>query len=271
MTRLDKKWLRHAFDNAAVEYDGIISLQKKVGRQLLDFLIPGDETSLMILDVGCGTGFCISELAKSDWDAQFIGLDVAMGMLRQARCRVGDRADFVCADAETLPLPDNSVDMIISNLALQWCSDLDGAFSGFQRILKPDGVLLFSIFGDRTLNELRDAWSQVDEFSHVNHFHTTDYLKRLMVDAGFVESALNSQTHGVRYSSVLELMRELKGIGAHNVTLGRCRGLTGKGRFNNMVAAYEARMLKNEIYATYDVSFGSARKMKTVAEIHKVA
>ena len=178
MIHVDKKWLRHAFDNAAFGYDGIVSLQKKIGHELLGFMLPERKESLTILDVGCGTGFCIAELAKTDLNAQCIGLDIAIGMLRQARCRVGIMADFVCADIEALPLPNNCVDLIISNLALQWCPDLEGVFSGLRRILKPDGVVLFSMFGDRTLNELRDAWSQVDEFSHVNHFHKSDHVNR---------------------------------------------------------------------------------------------
>ena len=275
MIHVDKKWLRHAFDNAALEYDGVVSLQKKIGHELLGFLLPGRQMPSMILDVGCGTGFCIAELAKRDVNVQFIGLDIAVGMLRQAYRRVGTVADFVCADAEALPLPDNSVDLIISNLVLQWCPNLEGVFSGFQRILKPGGVLLFSSFGDRTLNELRDAWSQVDAFSHVNYFQKSEYLKKRMVDAGLVESVVDSKMYGIQYPSVLDLMRELKGIGAHNVTLGRCRGLTGKGRFKSMIAAYEAAMPNSEIYATYEVLFGTARKMNVVsgrfAQIHNVA
>ncbi len=275
MTQLDKKWLRHAFDNAALDYDGIVSLQKKIGHELLGLLPPKSKDSLTILDVGCGTGFCIGELAKSHLNARFIGLDIAMGMLRQTRCHVKTRVNFICGDAEALPLRGNSVDLIVSNLVLQWCPNLEGVFSGFRRILKPGGVLLFSLFGDRTLNELRDAWSRVDEFSHVNHFHKSDPLKQLMLDAGLVESVVDSQIHWVQYPSVLDLMRELKGIGAHNVTLGRRRGLIGKGRFNRMVAAYEAAMPTNEIHATYEVLFGTARKRSAVperiAQIHNVA
>lgn len=257
---VEKKWLRQAFCNAAPCYDGIAYLQKKVGRDLLGLVALENQTSKTILDVGCGTGFCMDELLKGRCNARFIGLDISAGMVQQAKHKLGNKAGYICGDAETLPLTDNSVDLILSNLTLQWCHNLSEVFSGFRQVLKPGGVLLFSSFGSQTLKELRDAWGQVDGFNHVNHFYKSEHLTRLMQNAGLTESLTNTQMHRIQYRSVLDLMRELKGIGAHNVTAGRCRGLTGNGRYQRMVASYGSETNGRGIWASYEVLFGKAIK-----------
>lgn len=58
-------------------------------------------------------------------------------------------------DEEHLPFEENSIDLLISNLALHWVNDLPGTFQQILKCLKPDGVFLASIFGGETLYELR--------------------------------------------------------------------------------------------------------------------
>ncbi|NIQ10368.1 MAG: methyltransferase domain-containing protein, partial [Gammaproteobacteria bacterium] len=84
--------------------------------------------------------------------------------------RLTGKFRYIAGDAEQLPLADASVDLIFSSLALQWCVDLDKVFAEFRRVLRRDGLLMFSTFGPDTLKELRSCFETVDAYSHINQF-----------------------------------------------------------------------------------------------------
>ena len=150
-----------------------------------------------------------------------VAADIAPGMLARAKAqsRWLRRFERVRADAYSLPFREGSFDLVFSSLMLQWCDDLDVVFAEIARVLKPGGVLLFSTFGPGTLAELREAWSASDApGNHVNHFFDPHALGSALMHAGLSEPVLDVDRTVVGYPDVLTLMRELKAIGAHNVT-----------------------------------------------------
>ena len=172
----------------------------------------------------------------------------------KAQSRWLRRFERVRADAYSLPFRDGSFDLVFSSLMLQWCDDLDAVFAEIARVLKPGGVLLFSTFGPGTLAELRDAWAASGApGNHVNHFFDPHALGSALMHAGLAEPVLDVDRIVVGYPDVLTLMRELKAIGAHNVTRGRARGLTGRTRLAAMTAAYETQRRDGNLPATYEV------------------
>jgi malonyl-CoA O-methyltransferase len=168
------------------------------------------------------------------------------------------RFERVCADAQRLPLAEASVDLIYSNLMLQWCNDLDALFAEFSRVLKPGGLLTFSTFGPDTLKELRVAWSSVDSHTHVHRFIDMHDIGDALVRAGLSEPVLDVETFTLTYETTLALMGDLKAIGAHNAAAGRAPGLTGRGRLIAMSAAYERFRTSGRLPATYEVVYGQA-------------
>jgi malonyl-CoA O-methyltransferase len=256
--RPDKHWVGRSFGSAAHGYDRVAGLQRTVGARLLSLMPDRVRPPGAIVDVGTGTGYFAAELADLYPESRLIALDIAEGMLRVAR----DRFEYpevcrcVCGDAEALPLADRSVDLVFSNLAIQWCTDLAGVFREFRRALKPGGVALFSTFGAQTLSELRNAWAVVDDYSHVNVFADVDMVATALREAGFAEIALETETRALEYNDVYSLMRELKGLGAHNVTIGRPRHLTGKKALQTMVDAYAAHMVGGVIRASFETIYG---------------
>lgn len=258
---IDKRQARAAFSQAAPYYDEVAHLQREIGRRMLDRLSYIRHQPKVMLDVGAGTGETTMALKKYYKKGRIIALDFAMPMLHQVRKRGGwlGRPSCVCADAEQLPLADQSVDMIFSNVVLQWCNDLQGTFSEFVRVLRPNGMLLFSTFGPDTLRELRTSWSQVDGHSHVSPFPDMHDVGDAMVQAGLVEPVVDVDRLRLTYDDVPSLMRDLKTLGAHNVTRKRPRGLTGKGRLQAMCEAYESfRMEDEKLPASYEVVYGHA-------------
>jgi malonyl-CoA O-methyltransferase len=131
-------------------------------------------------------------------------------------------------------------------------------FAELRRVLKPNGVLLFSSFGPDTLRELRNAWAVVDQHTHVNRFIDMHDLGDAMMRAGLAEPVLDIERFTLTYADAMTLMRELKAIGAHNVTAGRRHGLTGRTALKQMLAAYETQRRDGSLPASYEVVYGQA-------------
>ncbi|MGY6274715.1 malonyl-ACP O-methyltransferase BioC [Methylomonas sp. MgM2] len=254
----DKTKVRRSFSSAARSYDDMAELQRRVGLELLK-RFPLDEGSGVLLDLGCGTGFLSNQLAMRVTDQRLIALDLAFPMLQTCRCNYPNMAArFVCADAESLPFSAGSVAQIYSNLALQWVQDLAATLAGFKDVLKRNGRLVFAIFGPETLAELKSAWAAVDNYIHVNTFYDTEAIEGFLELAGFRNICCERVVYKSRYPSVVSLMRELKGIGAHNVNRGRNPKPTTKIRLQKMIDCYEAQMSDRHIMASYEIIFVKA-------------
>jgi len=252
--------MRRAFERASRTYDHAAVLQTEVRQRLLSRLEYVKLEPELIVDAGCGTAHAARELKRRFPRARVIALDIATGMLREAQRQQGWRRRFerVCADAERMPLADASVDLIFSNLMLQWCDVPDTALREFQRVLKPRGLVTFSTFGPDTLMELRAAWAAVDRRPHVSRFIDMHDLGDALVRARLAEPVLDVERFTLTYDTALGLMRDLKAIGAQNATAGRTAGLTGRARFAAVTAAYERFRVADRLPATYEVVLGQA-------------
>lgn len=257
MAEIDKRQARRAFSRAAHRYDDVAVLQQEIGRRMLERLELVRMVPQRILDAGAGTGVSADELLRRYPEAEVIALDFALPMLRQARRRV-PAARCLCADLEHLPLADDCVDLIFSNAALQWSTDLDHTFREFLRVLRPGGLLMFTTFGTDTLKELRAAWAAVDGESHVTLFPDMHDVGDALVGSRFAEPVMDVDRMLLTYERVEDLMVDLKVLGAHNVTRARPRGLTGKGRMAAMTAAYEGFRREGRLPASYEVIYGHA-------------
>ena len=110
-------------------------------------------TDKLVLDIGCGTGFVFDELSGAflSRKMQGIGIEPAAGMLEIARRKYGGDSPFTVFEGsfENIPLENNSVDKIISTLALHWVSSLEDAAQEMCRVLKKTGSLdIFMIAKD---------------------------------------------------------------------------------------------------------------------------
>ena len=238
----DQRQIRRAFSRSASSYDAAAALQHEVEKRLLESLeYLGERIPQVVLDVGSGPAHAAAAMRKRWPRAQVIALDQALPMLREAKKNAGWWKPFarVCADARALPVADNSVDVLFTNLCLQWVEDLPEVFAGFRRALKPGGLLLCSTFGPETLIELRDAFAQADAVPHVSRFPPIAQFGDALLMAGFRDPVLDRDLFTLTYDGLPALMRELRALGATNALQSRRHTLTGKARFAAASAAYE--------------------------------
>ncbi len=254
-----KSDIQHSFNKAARTYDAAAFFQKEVADRLLERLDYLKITPKLILDLGSGTGYSALKLEQRYKKSKIVAIDLAEQMLRKAKnnTRWFDRKRYLCADAEKIPLQDNSVDLIFSNLMLHWCNDVNSAIAEMQRVLKPGGLLLFSTLGPDTLYELRDSWSSVDHHEHVHHFIDMHNLGDALHGAHLKDTVMDMEFITVQYSNIKKIFLDLKELGTHNIAPHRNKALTGKHKFKQFISSYEK--LRNEegrLPLTYEVIYG---------------
>jgi malonyl-CoA O-methyltransferase len=289
-SELDFAEVRRAFDHAAATYDAHAVLQREVCDRLLERL---DFMTLQpgrVLDVGSGTGYGLAHLRARYVQAELCALDIAPAMLAAARTRLpqpgwAQRAlqrltpyvlgtararggipcghpssptHLVCADMDRLPLAPNSMNLVWSSLALQWAHDLEATLKGFHQVLAPGGLLMFATFGPDTLKELRAAFMSIDDAPHVNRFIDLHDIGDMLIHAGFASPVMEMDMLTLTYTDLKTLMRDLKGIGAHNAATTRRRGLLGKSAWARLEQAYESNRFEGRLPATFEVIYGHA-------------
>lgn len=272
---IDKKEVARAFGRAAADYDAHAVLQREVRERLAERLGMMKLLPRRILDAGCATGQGVSLLRQVYPKAEVIALDIAQPMLHAARNksrksswleRIIQRlmstasrlTHYVCADIERLPLKTSSADLIWSSLALQWVNEPELAFRELHRVIAPHGLLIFSTFGPDTLKELRQAFTLVDGGAHVSRFIDMHDIGDMLVHAGFQHPVMEMEMLTLTYADLGSLMRDLKGIGAHNAAADRARGMMGKSAWSKLEQAYEVLRKDGRLPATYEVIYGHA-------------
>ena len=266
---LDKRQLRRSFEQAADTYDATAILQHEVCKRMLDRLDYIRVKPAAILDAGSGTGNALEGLMARHPRTPLIALDIALAMLDRGRRRLawwqqvpGLRPPLygLCADLERLPLRNEAVGLVWSNLALQWVNDLPRTLGEMHRVLQPGGLIMFSTFGPDTLKELKRAYEGTDGRTHVNRFIDMHDIGDMLVHAGYADPVMDMEPFTVTYEHARDLMRDLKSIGAHNVTQGRPGTLSGKSLIKAVERNYEAFRREGKLPATFEVVYGHAWK-----------
>ena len=257
----NKPLIQKHFDAKASQYESSAVLQQEVCQRMLERLDFVNLQPSKILDVGTGTGWGMQGLMQRYKSAQVFALDLSEPMLKQSRQKGGwlRKPKLICADAERLPIADESVDLIFSNLMLQWCN-AEKVFAEFKRILKPNGLLMFSSFGPDTLKELRYSWAQLDHQPHVNDFIDMHDLGDALLTCGLAEPVMDADLMTLNYDSPRMVMNDLKNIGANTTLNKKNKGLLTPRQLKKVLESYESFRQNNVIPASYEVVYGHAWK-----------
>ncbi|MFC5513942.1 methyltransferase domain-containing protein [Massilia jejuensis] len=227
-----------------------------------------------VLDAGCGAGPDLGTLQTTYPAAQVIGIDASSAMLAAAGTpapalrslnRMLSRLmpakagiDLLCGDFGTLPFGPNSIDLVWSNLALHWHPQPDRVFAEWRRVLRVDGLLMFSNFGPDTFKELRTAFAALDETPHTLPFVDMHDFGDQLVEAGFSTPVMDAERITVTYGTVAALLADVRALGGNPLATRR-RGLVGRAAWQRMLDALEAmRGADGRIGLSFEVIYGHA-------------
>ena len=177
----------------------------------------------VVVNLGAHHGLVSRETRKLPGVEIVIDADPSPAMLDKAQ---GPR---VLADEEILPFKPRSLDLVVSGLSLQHVNDLPGTLVQIERTLKPDGLFMAAMLGGETLKELRQSFVLAETeilggaSPRVAPFADVRDLGSLLQRAGFSLPVTDSDLVETGYANALELMRDLRAMGASNVVLERSR------------------------------------------------
>lgn len=226
LVKTDKQRIAQTFSKAAMHYDNHANIQRYSGNKLM--ALARHEIGNIVLDAGCGTGYF-----SWKWKQQgkfVIALDLSHSMLQVAKQQ--QRATcYLQSDIEHCALAHHSVDMVFSNLAMQWCDNLSIAVHSLMNKINHKGSLYFSTLATSTLKEVRNAWQSIDKHQHVNPFLSLQDIEKAC--AGFNYQCF-SETVTEQYDSLQALFTSLKGVGANFVQGSRQKGLMTRHKFREL-------------------------------------
>lgn len=255
--------IARAFGRAAARYDQYADLQRQVADQLLSSVAIHSASPLM-LDLGCGTGYCSFKLSKQFPDGDLVVLDMALPMLQATQRHRIPACVPVCADAQALPLRDKQFDLVVSNLTIQWCVRIESLFAELFRIARPGAKLFITTFGPSTLQEVKNAWARIDGHVHVNEFVPLATLTQCATAAGF---CCQGRAELVRrsYASMQAVGKELKGLGAYNMNSDQARGFTTRKALAMAEKIFAEGHSSGRIPVTFEMFYLELQKPHSVA------
>lgn len=252
-----------AFNQHAAEYEFAAKVQQEIGLRLLERLHYLKRPPERILDLGCGSGFFSRELIRLYPKAQIIGVDLAEQMLAQAQRKHSWRRKWplVAADMHHLPFATGIFDLIFANQVIHWGNSLAQVFREINRVMKVNGCFMFTTLGPDTFKELKNAWSVVNEYAHVNEFPDMHDVGDCLMAEHFLEPVMDMELLAVHYQTLPSLLNSLKAQGVKNINRARSQGLTGKKSWNQFEQNYSKMQTNTGKYPlTYEVVYGQAWK-----------
>lgn len=188
------------------EYAECAVIAQEAGAEMLERLDWVTLQPKMILDVGCGAGAMSTQLQKRYPDARVVGVDASAEM-----CAAALQQGIEClqADAADIPLPSATVDMIFANLLTPWCADLPALFKEWRRLLRPDGLLIFTGLGPDTLSEYQPVFGLQNMPQLVDMHEVGD----LLLAAGFADPVMDINYLTTVYKEKNRFLHELVSTG----------------------------------------------------------
>jgi malonyl-CoA O-methyltransferase len=294
----DSRRIRKIFDRRAAAFDDVAFLPREIAQRMRERLDYIKVNPAQVLDAGCGAGDDLPSLRERFPEAPVFGTDLSQAMLARAVRHdttdtswrrflpasvgkaLGSRGPrFAQADFSALPFASGAFEFIWSNLALHWHSRPDLVFPEWQRVLKVNGLLMFSTLGPDTLKELRGAYAEIEAAHGVNtHKHVIDFvdmhdLGDMLVESGFEIPVMDQETLTITYKSPESLLADVRRWGAYPLQREGLPGVASRRMHKALLAALEARRRADgTIPLTFEVIYGHAWKAvpRTTPEGHGI-
>ena len=246
---------RRSFDRATDTFDSASFVHDRAREILCERLGLLSRAPQVILDLGCGTGASARALSARFPGSTVVALDSSANMCARTQSKAD--AKPIVADAAHVPLATGCIDLVFANLVLPSCRP-EIVFAEVERVLAPGGLFLFATLGPATLQELRDAWRQVDSAIHVHVSFEPQMIGDWLARAGLAEPVVDVDRVTLSYRDVAQIHADLRASGGRNVAGGRRRTLTGARRFAGYAKALAATAVDGRIRVTCELILGAA-------------
>lgn len=256
-----QKHIIRNFNKAAALFDATAFLFSEVNARVIQRLDVIPLLPKRILDCGAGTGIGTQALLKKYKKAEVISFDLSTAMLNKAKKKKFWRQKnyFVCGNADKLPFATDSFDFVYSNLMLHWCDDIQTIFAEWQRVLKPNGLLMFTALGPDSCKELFGAVHTIKPDQFVQGFIDMHDLGDALLKNQLLDPVMDIENLQINYSNAEQLLKELRAVGGRNLHPKRLKNLFGKSYYLQLVAELnKIKTRDKKIPLSMEVIYGHA-------------
>ncbi len=255
----DRRSVRTHRDRSAIKFCDHNYLFHEIAGRLCEKLDDINRKFEFGLDLGCHSGETSKLLSVKHQATNWVRTDMSFQLSKIASKKTG--APVLVMDEEFIAFKKHSFDIVISNLSLHWANDLPGTLAQISKVLKPDGVILISLFGEQTLHELKMCLSraEIEEENglspRVSAFSTIQDLGNLLIRAGFALPVADVEKITVYYPHAMKLMRDLRAMGESNSANLRRKSFSRKTTMMRTSQLYQEKFENeaNQVPATFDV------------------
>jgi malonyl-CoA O-methyltransferase len=244
--------VKHQFDRSAKTYHQFGLIQYHVAKILAEWI---DTHHPLILDIGAGSGF-LSNLLRVNSEKVFL-MDISYDLLIQATRHVEHR---IQGDFNQLPFASQVCDAATANMALHWAQDFNLALRETHRVLRPGGMLYFSVPLTQTFHELYQAGQALN--INQNYFPTLQQIIASVEQENFIVERAEEDSWQLCFDSIDKVLRSMKATGVTHVNKPTHQALRGKNFLNQLEQAYQAmKTCFDQLPLTYHVGFIKAKKI----------
>lgn len=241
--------IKHAFNEAAKTYDESCALQTTTGDDLLIQLKQQKIKFKNIFDLGCGTGIVTEKIALHFHYQTFVALDIADKLLKIAEKRLRPYSIQLLEKNFEHIHNNKNIDLIFSNMALQWSADLAKLLSVIHAALANDGYLAFSLPLQGTFAEL--------PYTSKNHFYPQKDISQWLHEAGFDEIDYKIKTISLQFDSLLTALKSIKAVGANYLMTKQSQQIIKNHQFLSAIKNH-----KSHFCLTYKIGYFIAQKKR---------
>ncbi len=252
----DRQLLAQRRTRAASSFASARFLHEEVGTRLLERLSEIKRSFPLAVNLGAMDGHLTKQLIGQNGIESVVQFELCEALAQQG-------SNIVVADEEWLPLAPQTVNLIISNLALHWVNDLPGALAQIRMALKPDGLFMGAILGGETLFELRRCLMEAEMAATGGISPRLSPLTEVRDAGGLIQRVglalpvVDREMITVTYADPIKLLYDLRAMGATNLTHNRPRKPLTRTVLMDALARYREHFTVEEdrVQATFEVIY----------------
>ncbi len=229
-------------------HDFLIKLSES---QILNKINNFNSSVEVLIELGSNSN--IGELYSRSKNCFYISLDNSIEFLKLN----SSSNNKLVVDKNDLPFKQKSISGVISCLYVDSTFETENLFSNIYNILNNNGFLIFSIFGTKTMENIKECFIKIEEKKYNGaslRFHplfNLDLIGNTLKKIGFKNVIVETEIIQVKYNSIFKLMRDLRGMGVTNKLLNRSKFFTPKSLFDEV----NDDLIKNNIHKEFLVPF----------------
>lgn len=205
MKRYNKDLVKLRFEHSFPTYDENAMVQREMADKLSDYIASCGRDYGNVLEIGCGTGFLTRHIVNDFQIKKLLINDISPEVIGYIE-KITPYCNYLIGDMEQITF-DSKFNIVTSNAAFQWAEDLQAMINRFYHILKKEGVLAFTTFGEQNFEQITKIANRKLMYRSIEEINS------MLSD--FEVRVLEEEVVNMEFATPIDVLRHIKNIGAN--------------------------------------------------------